>query len=114
MERFSKVINLTPHRIDIVNSDGVIVFSIPPSSSSLPARLPETEEIVGTVSVNGIDIPIVRKSWGSIELPEPQEGTLFIVSNIVKQAFPHRSDLITPVTVRDSNGQIVGCVKFQI
>lgn len=114
MERFKQIINLTPHRIDIVNSDGVIIFSIPPSNNSLPARLPETEEIVGIVTINGMDIPIVRKNWGSIELPEPQEGTLFIVSNIVKQAFPHRRDLITPITMRDNNGQIIGCIKFQI
>lgn len=114
MERFKQVINLTPHRIDIVNSDGVIICSIPPSNNLLPARLPEIEEIVGIVNINGIDIPVIRKSWGNIELPEPQTGTLFIVSNIVKQAFPHRRDLVTPITLRDSNGQIIGCVKFQI
>jgi hypothetical protein len=57
--------------------------------------------------MNGIQL--VRKSYGSVDLP-PETGDIYIVSNIVRQAFPDRKDLASPGDlIRDENGIVIGC-----
>lgn len=47
-------------------------------------------------------------------LPEPEEGTRYIVSSMVFEACPERHDLIVPIDfVRDSEGRIEGCRAFR-
>lgn len=97
------LINLTPHEIRIIRDDGNI--TLPPSGTI--ARCTVTRKQVG--SVDGI--PINRTVFGAVEgLPEPTADTYYIVSAIVAQACPDRSDLlITDDAVRDDQGRIIGC-----
>ena len=59
-----------------------------------------------------LSIKINSTSFGEVDgLPEPQEGTIFIVSALVAQALKGvRNDLVIPDdTVRDEQGRIIGC-----
>ena len=97
------LVNLTPHEITIIRDGGNI--TIPPSGTV--ARCSVNRKQIGTV--NGI--PVNRTVFGAVEgLPEPQPNTYYIVSAIVAQACPFRSDLlITDDAVRDEKGRIIGC-----
>lgn len=97
-------VNLTPHDVSISMPDG--------SSKLLPksgkeARCDEVSELVGEWE----GIPLYVTAYGEvIGLPQVEEGTVFIVSFMVRAALPHRSDLASPgKLVRDDKGQIIGC-----
>ena len=103
--------NLTPHEIKLVLENGK-TLSVPPSG--VVVRCEVRRERVGSLLVDGMEIPINRTIFGEIQnLPEPQEGTVYLVSSIVAQAavqqFPHRDDIfIVDDTVRDEKGRIIG------
>lgn len=106
-----KLINLTPHEI-VVYRGNKVVLKIPPSGSI--ARVSVRKEKVG--EINGI--PIYRVEYGEVELPPPQENTVYIVSTLVLQALKgKRNDIISPDTspdsvVRDKKGMIKGVKSF--
>lgn len=96
------VINMTPHAITYVGGE------IPPSGRVVRLR----EERTVITEIPGLP-PLVEKSWLPEEspLPEPEEGTLYIVSALVANAFPDRRDLVCPETVRTADGKII-CTAF--
>ena len=102
-----KIINLTPHEVKVLNTDGEVVQSFP---SEGVVRCQVTRQQEG--EVNGI--PINRTVFGEVEgLPEPQDDVVYIVSAIVAQAAKDRGDLVIPDdAVRDEQGRIVGCRAF--
>ncbi|KNZ70326.1 hypothetical protein Tfer_0886 [Thermincola ferriacetica] len=104
-----KIINLTPHPVTLVREDGAAV-EIPSAAEKLP-RCSETSEQIGEIFIGDLRIPVIRKSLGRVEnLPDPEEGTFYIVSLAVAQAARHRRDLLVPNdTVRDEQGKIIGC-----
>lgn len=83
--------------------------------SGIVPRLSTKTEPAGKIG----EIPVVRNTMGRPEnVPEPKEGTAYIVSFLVASALPERDDLIAPDTtpdsvVRDENGRIVGVKRFQ-
>ena len=94
-----KVRNLTPHSIDF--PDGT---SLPPESGPAP-RLPET--CVQLDVELDVPVPLIEKTWGvTTDLPKPEEGVLLVVSALIANAHPERSDLVTPQTER-RDGKIV-------
>jgi len=94
-----KVRNLTPHSIDF--PDGT---SLPPESGPAP-RLPEACVQLG-VELDA-PVPMVEKTWGdAANLPEPEDGVLLVVSALIANAHPERSDLVTPQTER-RDGKII-------
>ena len=101
-----ELINLTPHTVNLIDGDGK-TFTILPSG--IIPRLTEEKESLGTI--NGF--PVVKKSFGEVEnLPEPKEGTIYIVSALVAGAV-NRDDLVVPDgLVRNDKGQIIGCSGF--
>lgn len=102
----TKIINLTPHEINIVGEQNI---TIQPSG-----QIARVAEKIGTIGdVNGI--PIIHKTFGSVEgLPEPQPETVFIVSLLVAQA-THRTDILAiGETVRNEKGQVVGAKSFAV
>jgi hypothetical protein len=93
--------NLTPHVITIIKASGEVIDI--PSHGTI--RLSE----VTTAVTEYEGVQLVRKSYGSAELP-PQNGDIYIVSALVRQAFPHRKDLVSPGDlIRDENGNVIGC-----
>ena len=84
-----KIINLTPHTINFVGQDNIIISSIP---SSGVARATQRREIVDTIMANGVTLPIARCTYGDVQgLPEPMDDTIYIVSAITAQAVPFPS-----------------------
>jgi len=99
------VVNLTPHAITFVDSNGDIALTVEPSGTI--ARV-TTETIVTGICVG---IPVTETKFGEVEnLPEPQEGVVYIVSSLVAQRCKGRDDVFIPnESVRDENGRIIGC-----
>ena len=108
----AKIINLTPHDVNIVDSDGNIIKTFEKSGDV--ARCVEEASLIG--SINGIDYFDVQ--FGEIEeLPPEEKGTFYIVSAIVKRTGDDigRTDLLVPYnTYRDENGNIIGCRAFSL
>lgn len=100
-----KFVNLTPHSIIFVDDAGNTVLTVEPSGQV--ARCSVTREQVDTIA----GIPVNKTRFGKAEnLPEPQEGTIYIVSALTAQAVPERKDVfITDDAVRDEQGRIIGC-----
>ena len=106
-----RIINLTPHCINIYDVDGNEISKF---ESMGIARADSFETVVG--ELNGI--PVVKMSYGApIGLPDPTEGTAYIVSMLTIQAAVQvgrtTSDLYTTADlVRNDKGQIIGCRKL--
>lgn len=95
-------VNLTPHALNIHTGNGVVTLA----PSGTVARVATVNEEVDDVG----GIPTVRTSFGEVTgLPEPVEGTVFIVSGMVASAAP-RGDVMSPGDlVRDESGRPCGC-----
>jgi len=127
---FKKAVNLTPHSINFILPYNIEIgqdatgtpeyvtedrtYTLPPSG--IIARCKVDREEVDIFILEDIDdwditIPVVKTRFGEVEgLPEPEEGTVYIVSNLVAQAVPDREDVFFPDDlVRDENGNIIGC-----
>lgn len=92
-----RFVNLTPHPVNI---DGLTF------ESEGRAWCDEHSHLVP-----GADVLLIRRTYGAVTgLPEPQPGVMYIVSAIVRQRLPERTDLATPVRlVRDGQGGVIGC-----
>lgn len=99
----TKVVNLTPHPLVLVLSDGN--RAVAPSGTV--ARCSSTNKPAGDFE----GVPLTRVTFGAVEnLPEPVEGTLYVVSALVRSAVPHRTDVASPGDlVRDEAGNVIGC-----
>lgn len=97
------IINLTPHSLNILNSKNETVTIAPTGKI---ARVTSKTEIIDTI--NGINI--MKQTFGDvIDLPEPTENTVFVVSRMVKDRVSNRTDVLVPGTpVRDDKGNIIG------
>jgi hypothetical protein len=105
------LINMTPHPITIVGVNNEVVLSIPVSGTQIRLKV-STETLSETI----LGVPVSKTIFGEPEgLPEFQEGTWYIVSQLVKSALPSRTDLLVPAeVVRDSSGNILGCKSLGI
>lgn len=100
-------INMTPHPINLINDN--VELNIEPSGETI--RLNEEWSVVG--QFEGITDILNCVYSPSKDLPEKIDGTFYIVSAMVANAFPERNDfLIVAKTLRDDNGRIRGCTAF--
>lgn len=104
-----KIINLTPHAINVVVNGQTRTF---PSEGV--ARATQTSTQVGSLE----GIPVFRMEYGApVDLPDPEEGVYYVVSAITATAARESgritSDLLlTANLVRDEAGRVVGCGGF--
>jgi hypothetical protein len=116
IEMVKKLVNLTPHPINIYLNGEMI--TIPPSG--MVARVQEIVEDAGSLEVApGVVIPLRIKRLGDkIEgLPEPQEDTIYIVSLLAAQAAwaAGRKDVVaTGDPVRDHEGRVTGVSSLYV
>ena len=99
-------VNMTPHTINVFDRNGDHVVDIPVSGKV--ARCSQSERHV--TEIDGVEI--TRQFFGEVEgLPEPKEGTWFVVSRMVAEAAGlSRADLLVPgPLVRNKDGQPIGC-----
>ncbi len=111
------LINLTPHPIVLVPADGEPVTLEP---SGMVARVSTVPGDVweGAQEAFHSPVPILSPDeWGDVyDLPDREEGVLYVVSAIVGSALAgsERDDLVMPGTapaddpVRNDKGHIVG------
>lgn len=99
-----KMTNLTPHAITFVADNGDVIRKVEPSG--ILARCSVKTETVGEMD----GIPVTTSVYGAVEgLPEPEDGTIYIVSSLVAQRV-NRDDVFIPnESVRDDQGRIIGC-----
>ena len=99
-----KLVNLTPHTINIIGEGGSV--TLPPSGQV--ARCATKSVVVGSA---GEGVALFRTTYGEVvDLPEPEEGVLLITSALVRSAVPARGEVASPGDlVRDANGQPIGC-----
>ena len=112
---YKNVVNLTPHAIIILDEDGNKLTSIPPSGTV--ARVDTERKQLANLNYDGVKIPITKlTSIGDevINLPDPEDDTIYIVSNNTAKACPHRSDLyVADEVVKDPyTGRTVGCKRL--
>lgn len=89
-----KLVNLTPHVINIHTPSGEVVTIQPEPTSARVTSSPDGEE----VEVDGIKL-LPPQKWGEVEgLPPPEAGVFFIVSAIVADHAAVRGDLLIPAT----------------
>ena len=104
------IFNLTPHPITVGEGGSQVTYQ-PMEVKELPRVNMKTTR---QDEVDGIPIRKIKPS-AITHLPEYEDGTLYIVSAMVAQAAPHRSDLICPDTEhanRDEKGFIVSVKGF--
>ena len=102
------IINLTPHKINIMDEEGNVIKVF---KSEGEARAAQKDVEIGTLE----GIPIIETTFGEpVDLPEYSQGTYYIVSALTAKAASlsgrsTRDLLLTGKTVRNSDGQIIGC-----
>ena len=99
-----EMVNCTPHPLNWIKEDGAVVIE----PSGIVARINIAEVELG-------DGFVYHEKGEIIDLPEPQEGKVFVVSGFVFAATNNRGDVIAPNTnrsIRDENGRIVGVPGF--
>ncbi len=102
------ILNLTPHTINIFDTDGKTQLYEMPSSGIARCKT-EKKQIADIKGIAIFDI-----SYGEVEgVPpvNPGSGTGYIVSFLVRQALPERNDLYSPgELIRNEKGQPIGCI----
>lgn len=101
------IVNLNKHAIVVQTSEGDVVF--PPSGLVCTVAVKQVE--VGNIG----GIPIMANEYGEVEnLPNPQEGVVFIVNAMVLGCID-RPDCVAPDTgptaIRE-NGQVKKVIRF--
>jgi hypothetical protein len=101
-----KMVNLTPHEVNIILLTGTITIE----PSGIVPRLTEKSEQIGEV----VGIPVFTKSFGDVQdMPNEEKGVIYIVSALAAGVLKHRNDVYIPNgTVRDEKGRIVGCTSL--
>jgi len=105
------LINATPHEIHLVLDTGYYILQ----KSGITPRVIQSSIDVEPLEYNGLSIPMKKTTLGNLEgLPDETENVFYIVSLLVLEAGKKlgRSDLLAPDTIRDENGNIIGCKGF--
>lgn len=103
--------NFTPHEVKIFKLNGTApdLDVVIETNEGMVARV-SCEYIKVNKKVDGIDL--YRPVFGEVTgLPEYSEGTYLLVSTMVREALPLRTNLVSPgQLLRDDNGNVIGCL----
>lgn len=103
------MLNRTEHEVKVFNTIGIETPDmVLEKYAGEPIRVSCESRKVGTIE--GVDI--YENVYGEVTgLPEFKEGVYYVVSAMVRQALPHRKDLLSPgQLIRSEAGQPVGCL----
>lgn len=100
--------NFTPHDVTIVDSNNNLVATFKPEGLVRLSTKTVSDSPIGI-------IPTTKTEFGQPDgLPDFVEGVFYIVSQLVKNALPNRTDLLVPSEVvrltedkLDDNGNIL-------
>jgi hypothetical protein len=98
-----RLVNLTPHAIGLRREDGSTLILEPQAD---PARIVLTDGgRRGTVA--GVELWGPRGFQTISGLPEPADGTVYVVSQltavVIAALYPHRTDIVYPDTIRGTD-----------
>lgn len=101
-----RVVNLTPHPLRLVGADGRIAELAP---AGAPARVAVGTTEQTLLDIDGVRVPLLEEQPAEVmDLPDPEPGTLYVVASRVRDALPHRQDLVSPTRFqRDESGVII-------
>lgn len=102
--------NLTPHEVCIYKLNGTTPdLDLVIEAGEEVARV-SCEYVKVDKKVEGVDL--YRPVFGEITgLPDYEEGVYLLVSTMVREALPLRSDLVSPgQLLRDDDGNVIGCL----
>lgn len=102
--------NLTPHEVCIYKLNGTVPdLDLVIEAGKEVVRV-SCEYVKVDKKVDGIDL--YRPVFGEVTgLPDYEKGTYLLVSAIVREALPLRSDLVSPgQSLRDNDGNVIGCL----
>lgn len=105
-----KIVNVTPHEVHDVNTG--LRFQ---QSGKVARAIMESNEIVEH-PLNNLGIGVYESKLKLIvNMPEKEEGTIYIVSALVmKYLQDKRDDIVCPGNViRDKDGAVIGCQGFK-
>ena len=106
---FKKFVNLIGHDITISGHATLL-------KCDKPCRVETQQMIIGKLG----GVPIVKTEFIKIvNLPEPEDGTYYIVSRIVMDYVPFKREDVFCVdtgstAIRDENGQVVAVTQLSI
>ncbi|MBK8434589.1 MAG: hypothetical protein IPL28_26295 [Chloroflexi bacterium] len=107
------IVNLTPHALNLINTNGLEVVIAP---SGLVARIDTKPALTHTedgvdfylTEVTGEPLVAVAGTAETVEFPAPLANTVYAVSGMFRSYFD-RQDLYQPAElVRDGAGKIIG------
>ena len=119
----TRLVNLTPHKVNIRMADGVDLVLLPEPVAARVAATSRAETSLAVVMLDGFSIggiPVAASvTEGIVGLPEPQPGVVFVTSAIVAEAATKagRRDVLAPGTgpsdgaIRE-NGQVVAVTRL--
>lgn len=113
------LINLTPHRITIIDAEWRL-WHFDPLPEDDWLRVTEKRHATGWKicvesgePADDLHVPVNTKRFdrvGASGVPDRVPGVFYIVSTVVAQAFPERDDFLVPDEIeRDEFGRIIGC-----
>jgi hypothetical protein len=108
------IVNLTPHNVVLQDADGVRTVI----ASSGVARVACTPGALE--NVEGVPVPVAgRATYGAVEgLPDPVEGTIYVVSAMVLGRCKDRDDVVGPGTgpkdgaIRNEDGNVIAVTRL--
>lgn len=102
--------NFTSHEVCIYKLNGTVPdLYLVIEASDLVARV-SCEYMKVDKKVEGVDL--YRPVFGEVTgLPDYEEGVYLLVSTMVREALPLRSDLVSPgQLLRNDKGEVIGCL----
>ena len=117
MEKNITLVNKTPHPITLVLEDGAKITLEPVLPTPRVSSSSIKTAAYTIIDENGAEHMVIREApvFGEVvDLPEPQEGVLYIVSMLVAARASNRTDLVSPGRqLRNEAGQVIGCAGLQ-
>jgi len=103
VKRNAKIVNLLGRDIVFFLEKGSARYM---SREKLEVKDVEERERLGEIN----DIPVNRIHLKEkAQLPEPDEGTVYIVPRNIARAYPERDDLYVPGSIMMDNKHVLGC-----
>lgn len=105
-----KLLNLTPHVINIFDLDGTKeILTLEPSGKI--ARFNDNEKFIRNEEINGSSVPVfIHGQSDVLDMPNPEENIIYVVSTPIRIFLKGRDDIASPgELVRNDLGQPIGC-----
>lgn len=104
-----ELVNLTNHDVTVLDDNNDEIIDIPPSGDV--ARCKTDTKYKTSITYQASKLPLTKTRMNEVlNLPEPEDGKIYIVSLIVAAVASDRDDLVIPdELVKNDDGYVIGC-----